>query len=94
MRLSTRVDDPGYSLIHFGTRVFLDGAEMERVFTADEEQGLVVVVDVDEDGRIRIKGGEVQTKTLQGSVRIELPANVTREWMQRCQTASRRALAK
>ena len=39
MRLSIRQTDPGYSPKAFSAKVFLDGEELSKCFTADEELG-------------------------------------------------------
>ena len=74
MRLSVHIADPGYCPIcSRGARVFLDGLEQRRVFTADEEQGLVVVARVDAQGRTIPSPDRrgLQQETRHGQVRIE-----------------------
>jgi len=75
MRISTLCDDPGYMPGIFGVRVFLDGVEVCKVFTADEEKRLIVQADLDEQGRIQIDQGStgVRMITRHGHVRIEVP---------------------
>jgi len=72
MRVSVDTQDPGYSpgLIGRGVKVFLDGIEQRRVVTADDELGLVVMYDVDEQGQVKI---EVVRITAHGAVKIEMP---------------------
>ena len=75
MRISSRPGDPGYNrLACGGITVYLDGAEVHRCFTADEERGLVVVADLDGQYRTRAnhKGTDVRTRELHGVVRIVL----------------------
>lgn len=75
MRISTRPDDPGYGayLRGSGAEVFLDGVEIGRCLTADDQLGLVVVYKVHPDGSLCIdrKTNEVLTETLYGKVKIQ-----------------------
>lgn len=75
MRISTIKTDPGYTQGSVGVRVFLDGAEVSHVFTADEEQRLIVQADLDATGRIQLTADrrDVRKVTRHGHVRIELP---------------------
>jgi hypothetical protein len=70
MRLDVAVDGP-----RPGAKVFLDGVERKRVFVADEESRLIVIADLDADGRLQLnkERTEVKKVTLYGEVRIELP---------------------
>ena len=76
MRVSTFKDDPGYANgVRFrGCLVLLNWAEV-RCFTADEEQGMVVVPRLS-DGRIYVdrETGKVACETLFGAVHIIPPA--------------------
>ena len=54
MRLSTDSSDPGYHPACTGVRVFFCGSEVTGVFTADEEQRLIVQADLDSAGRIQL----------------------------------------
>lgn len=80
MRVSVFSDDPGYHPAVFGTKVFFEGTEISRVFTADEERRMVVVAKVDEQGRVMLTPDreEVATETRYGSVRLELSAAMNR----------------
>ena len=75
MRVSVDEQDPGYSpgLIGRGVKVFLDGVEQRQVVTADDELGLIVMYDVDENGRVKMDGEMVRRINAQGAVKIELP---------------------
>jgi hypothetical protein len=79
MRLSAIKDDPGYELWaskYVGAKVFLNGAMIADVLTADEELGEVVVHPRNEiTGRYMINetNTKIIQKTLTGVVRIELP---------------------
>ncbi|WP_115945628.1 hypothetical protein [Ectopseudomonas oleovorans] len=75
MRVSVDTQDPGYSpgLIGRGVKVFLDDIEQRRVVTADDELGLVVMYDVDEQGQVKMEGDEVVRITAHGAVKIEMP---------------------
>lgn len=75
MRVSVDEQDPGYSpgLIGRGVKVFLDGVEQRYAVTADDELGLVVLCDLDEQGNVKVKGDEVVWVTVHGAVKIELP---------------------
>lgn len=81
MRLSVDHTDPGYEgwlkYRSMGTvRVFLEGAELRYVFTADEDARQVVVPVLDAGGRMQLNPDrtDVLRETLYGHVRIELPA--------------------
>lgn len=75
MRLSTKNDDPGYR--DYSTlsraRVFFNGAMAQGVFTADEEQGLIVQAVFDAQGRYQLAPckTEILTEVRHGHVRIE-----------------------
>lgn len=74
MRISTIKTDPGYTQGCVGVRVFLDGTEVTHVFTADEEQRLIVQADLDATGRLQLTDDrqEVRKVTRHGHVRVEL----------------------
>ncbi len=78
MRLSTDPTDPGYRPGLHGVRVFFEGAEVLHVFTADEEQRLIVQADLDELGRLQLTPDKTQVRkvTRYGHVRILMP-----EWL-------------
>jgi hypothetical protein len=65
MRLSVREDDPGYSMEAFGARVYLDGEEVDKCVTADEELGKVWVYDLDS---LEPDMDEIPIKELSGDV--------------------------
>lgn len=75
MRISVNSDDPGYDNFKKMGRgkVFLDGAEVERATTADEEQGFVTHALSDERGRLLVDKSTktVLLGTLLGVVKIE-----------------------
>jgi hypothetical protein len=75
MRISAFSDDPGYVGRCFGVKVFFNGIERDKVFTADEEKRLIVVPVLDEDGSIMLnkERTEILQETLYGDVRVELP---------------------
>lgn len=75
MRLSTDSSDPGYHPACTGVRVFFCGSEVTGVFTADEEQRLIVQADLDSAGRIQLAPCQTKVKkvTRYGDVRIEIP---------------------
>ncbi len=50
MRISVRKDDPGYHPQAVGCRVVLNGKEIERCFTADEEAGEAFCYATDANG--------------------------------------------
>ncbi|MGY6355668.1 hypothetical protein [Citrobacter amalonaticus] len=73
MRLTVLDDDPGRK-INLGVEryaVFLNGAEVKHVYTADDEKGEVISAVLDERGSVATKNGEVKRQTLYGTVRIE-----------------------
>ena len=78
MRISTIESDPGYMRGCYGVRVFLDGAEVTSVFTADEEQRLIVQADLDEEGRLRLNDERTEVRKVirHGHVRVELPPHL------------------
>lgn len=73
MRVSALKGDPGYSPHSVGVNVFLDGEPISHCFTADDDQGLVVVADLDENGhyRIDLATEQVIMRYRFGIVRIE-----------------------
>ena len=76
MRVSVWPTDAGYLAYcrgYRGCRVLLDGKEVKRVFTADEERGEVICADLNDDGQVYAVGDEIATRTLRGKVRITKP---------------------
>lgn len=80
MRLSVRVNDPGNFLyaamgrLGSEVRIKLDGAEVDNVITADEEEGFITRYKRDEDGRLLIDGDHAAEDTVHGKVEIIAPA--------------------
>ena len=73
MRISTLMHDPGYIAWRSkprGFRVFLDGIEQPRVVTADEEEGCIEQTEVNEAGRLIIRGDEAVLRRSYGEVAI------------------------
>lgn len=73
MRLTVLDDDPGIR-INAGKehcKVLLDGIEVKRCLTADDEKGEVIVCMIDEKDRLLTENGEVKRQTLHGNVLIE-----------------------
>lgn len=79
MRLSVRVDDPGYitygCIGHLGPhiRILLNGQEVKAVITADEEDGTIVRVKRDAEGNLLAEHDSAIEETLRGKVEIILP---------------------
>lgn len=79
MRLSVLKGDPGYcGSIAPQVKVFFNGYERRCVFTADEEQRMIVAAVLDERGAVRQNKAkdDIEKETLYGDVRIELPEGV------------------
>jgi hypothetical protein len=76
--MSTDIDDPGHALwlknVAKGVTVLLYGVEQKAVFTADEEQGLIVQADLDDRGLMQVEEGgqRVRTITRRGFVEIKV----------------------
>lgn len=73
MRLTVLDDDPGRKINPGVERyaVFLNGAEVKHVYSADDEEGKVISAVLDERGYVATENGEVKRQTLYGTVRIE-----------------------
>lgn len=73
MRLTVLDDDPGRKINPSVERyaVFLNGAEVKHVYSADDEKGEVISAVLDERGYVATENGEVKRQTLYGTVRIE-----------------------
>lgn len=73
MRLTVLDDDPGrkINLAQERYTVFLNGAEVKHVYTADDEKGEVISAVLDERGYVATDNAEVKRQTLYGTVRIE-----------------------
>lgn len=52
MRLSVVPSDPGYSLLAFNAKAYLDGVELKYCTTADEELGVAYCYTEGEDGEV------------------------------------------
>lgn len=73
MRLTVLDDDPGRK-INLGVEryaVFLNGAEVKHVYTADDEKGEVISAVLDERGSVATENGEVKRQMLYGEVLIK-----------------------
>jgi len=73
MRITVLDDDPGrkINLAQERYKVYVDGVEVKRVFTADDEKGEVIAAVQDERGYMTAENGEVKRQTLYGKVTIE-----------------------
>lgn len=73
MRITVLDNDPGrqVNLRCERFRVLLDGVEVKRCVTADDEAGEVVLIAEIASGKIQVAGGEVQYVTRHGNVTIE-----------------------
>lgn len=68
MRISIDPTDPGFSETGFLTRVLLDGNELHRCITADEELGEAIC------WGDHVRHDIIERVTLRGKVTIILPA--------------------
>lgn len=74
MRISVDKRDKGYRWDAYDAgkyKVTFNGEPIDRVVTADEEEGIVKRFVVGEDGKVKTVGNSFQVETLQGDVRIE-----------------------
>lgn len=74
MRVSCNEDDPGYRPIDVTKhlRVYVDGRQVRRCFTADEEKGVAYCFAEDSEGNLYLDPeGEIKTVEFRGVVRIE-----------------------
>lgn len=73
MRLTVLDDDPGrkINLAQERYTVYLDGVEVKKVYTADDEKGEVIAAVHDERGYVVAENGEVKRQTLYGKVLIK-----------------------
>ncbi|HBQ0245825.1 TPA: hypothetical protein ACWSJ0_002264 [Klebsiella pneumoniae] len=73
MRVTVLDDDPGERIIPGRERItiYLNGAEVRYVFSADDDKGEVIAGVFDSRGYVNIENGEVKRETLFGHVRIE-----------------------
>ena len=73
MRLTVLDDDPGRKINPRVERyaVFLNGAEVKHVYSADDEKGEVISAVLDERGYVATENGEVKRQTLFGKVIIK-----------------------
>ena len=72
MRMSGNKEDPGFKNYRPGTKVFLDGVELKDVITADEEDGLAIVVKRNKENQVFLDGGQIAQEEKRGQVRIEI----------------------
>ena len=75
MRVSVWSSDAGYANYaeYRGCTVTLNGAVVDRVFTADDELGEVICADLGPDNQPFLDGDEIATRTLRGKVVIQKP---------------------
>ena len=77
MRVSADRDDPGFREDLIGSDVVIecDGQVIEKVITADEQQGTVLAYATDADGNIRLAADRKSAETyeLRGNVVVHLP---------------------
>lgn len=73
MRLTVLDTDPGEYIMPGSERiiVYLNGAEVKHVVSADDDTGEVISAVCDSCGQITVENSEVKLKTLFGHVRIE-----------------------
>lgn len=71
MRVSADPSDPGFRPGLVNACVYLDGAPLKNVVTADEESGTVQVLALDDAGNALVEGNEFKMKTLHGVVKID-----------------------
>jgi hypothetical protein len=75
MRISVRRDDLGFSDYAFGAKVFVDGVQIDKCFTADEELGLAYCYDVNNNGDMYEdpdNKGQAREIILRGKVEIKI----------------------
>lgn len=73
MRITVLDDDPGrkINLAQERYKVYIDGVEVKRVFTADDEKGEVIAAVLDDRGYMTAENGMVKQQTLYGKVTIK-----------------------
>jgi hypothetical protein len=76
MRLSIRIDDPGYDRDARAAKIFLNGATLDRVITADEEAGTILRYAQGPGGRNIVEGAKFKEETLGGCVKITFEKGV------------------
>ena len=73
MRMSVKKDDPGYhKKAQWRYQPFLDGKKVDHCFTADEDQGYVMVHKTDDSGKIMLKEDKSGIAVKQLFGRVEL----------------------
>lgn len=77
MRLSCRPDDAGYErycrlMTGNDLKFFVDGAEVDKVITADDEEGFLLVYVRDLDGKLVLYAGAPIEDRRTGAVRIDI----------------------
>ena len=72
MRSSIRENDRGYTTDAWNHKVYVDGVEMDKCFTADEEEGIAYCYAVDEYGKLILAedGESVKEVQVMGVVKI------------------------
>ncbi len=73
MRISCIKEDKGIYVLNFSGKIYLDGVECDKVITADEEEGFIVLYKRDKIGNVILNSDRthVETETLYGKVEIE-----------------------
>lgn len=73
MRITALDDDPGRKINPAQERykVYIDGVEVKRVFTADDEKGEVIAAVLDDRGYMTAENGEVKRQSFYGRVIIQ-----------------------
>lgn len=94
MRVSVDKDDPGYSPLLIGCKVFYEGYERSHVFTADEEKRTAVVAKLDSRGGVCLNKtrDDIEKETIYGHVRIECDPKQLKAhklWLRRGEPQSR-----
>ncbi|UTD19329.1 hypothetical protein G8S19_13190 [Citrobacter sp. SX206] len=73
MRLTVLDDDPGRKIDLRKERylVLVDGKEIKKVFSADDEKGEVIAADLDHNGLMVAENGQVKRIVLHDTVEIK-----------------------
>jgi hypothetical protein len=77
MRVSVRIDDPGFRSTSFQCEVFLDNETIKLCFTADEELGEAHCFKTDDEGNLVLAEDKQSMQTIirKGVVRVVTPLN-------------------
>ena len=73
MRISADTIDPDFDIRAVFAKVSIDGVELKRCITADEEAGECLCYRIDQNGRLCVDAGEIATETIRGKVSITFP---------------------